>query len=136
MNLAQKDIFFCSEIGCNLLFPNVSLHLSHLDSLKFIPMELVKKFGFSQKIDQGTYGPIFNAFDLKNGDAKALRLCMETEFADNFDLLTKINHQNILKYYKKENIKLTYINNIEISAFILMELSETNLNNSSKIKNL
>ena len=112
--------FFC--LPCRLFFMNMMEHKEHQKEVTRIDKYLLENFEFISLLGSGTYGQVFKVKDLKDGLPKALKYIplrkgKTEEIA--LEILKKLSHENIIRYYGSEK-KEKY-------CYILMELADMDL---------
>lgn len=118
---------YCSKCGI-IMCPNCSLDHKH-SQVSRIPKSFAEKYDFKKYLGAGCSGKVFSCTSYFDSNEYALKL-IEIDSDDKLtvfeaqkeiEILQKINHQNIIRYYDNEYLE-------EDETFgILMELGESNL---------
>lgn len=115
---------------CQNIFENKDEHQKKYPDhkIKEIPMnDQLQHMKFMQKIGQGSYGVIFKVTDNSDKLIKALKIIEESEKDGDIDILPKLYHQNIARYFRSGKLD-------QDRAFVLMELCTHDLKKYLKLR--
>lgn len=126
--------FYCSK--CGEIFCHICSQSHKHSQISRIPSALVQKYDFLKYLGSGVTGKVFscrsgfddNEYAIKLVEIDNVDKSLVLEAKKEIEILQKINHQNIIRYYDNE-----YLEDDETFA-IIMELGDSNL--LDVIKNL
>lgn len=127
MEEKRSSLLFCKSKDCHTILLDIESHQIHRQDLKKIPKELAKSLKFEAKIGQGSYGYVFRIFDPSDQMHKALKLFKTRSEDRDLEILKKLYHQNIVRYFRSG----TYGKRGN-KAFIVMDLCDGDLNSVIK----
>lgn len=124
MESAITNKFYCSSQHCKstLLFPEGNSHPEHAGSIAIIPEDLRSNFEFKSLLGKGSFGVVFEVYDLSDRKLKALKIIKGgDDFLDrDLEIIKDLHHTNIVQYFRSDKIS-------QESIYILMELCDTDL---------